>query len=152
AEALKSAILIRAVLRNSQPDKAKNDWDARIAIGTGKVDYLPKNITEGDGEAYQNSGPVLDNFKGHFRCAVQTPDKKVNDEYKALFALLDAIIAKWTPSQAEAITMLLQGMKPKEMSNKLEISQTAVYYRIKGAGWFAVEALLKRNKQLMKTK
>jgi len=151
-DALKAAIFIRAKLRESQPDEAKYNWDARIAIGTGTVEYLPENITEGDGPAYQNSGPVLDKLKGNFRCAVKTPDKEANDEFKALCALLDAVIAKWTPSQAETVAMLLQGMTPKEMSKKLNISQAAIHYRIKGAGWFAIEALLERNKQLMKNK
>lgn len=148
-DALKSAIFIRAVLRKSQPDETKNNWDARIAIGTGTVDYLPENITEGDGEAYQNSGPVLDNLKGDFRCAVKTPDEETNNEFKALCALLDAVIAKWTPSQAETVAMLLKGMTPKEMSKELDISQAAIHYRIKGVGWFAVQALLNRNEQLM---
>lgn len=147
--ALEAAIFIRAMLRKNQPDEVKSNWDARIAIGTGTVDYLPENITEGDGQAYQNSGPVLDNLKGDFRCAVKTPVNDVNNEFEALSALLDAVIAKWTPNQAETVVMLLQGLTPKQMSEKLDISQAAIHYRIKGAGWFAVEALLKRNRQLM---
>lgn len=147
--ALEAAIQIRARLRKSQPEEVNNNWDARIAIGTGSVDYLPENVTEGDGEAYRNSGPVLDNLKGNFRLAIQTPDKELNDEFKALCALTDAVIAKWTPSQAEVIIMLLKGYTPKKMSEKLNISQTAIHYRIKGASWFAIERLLQRYKQVI---
>lgn len=149
--ALKAAILIRALLRNHQPDDIQHNWDARIAIGIGEVDYLPENISEGDGEAYQNSGPVLDNLKTDFRSAIQTSDKNINNEFKASCALLDAVIAKWTPNQAETVAMLLKGMTPKEMSKKLDISQAAIHYRMKGAGWFAVEALLNRYNQILST-
>ncbi len=150
--ALKAAILIRAMLRKNQPAEGKSNWDARIAIGTGTVDYLPENISEGDGAAYQNSGPVLDNLKGDFRSAVKTPNDETNGELKASCALLDAIIAKWTPNQAEIVVMLLNELTPKEISKKLNISQAAVHYRVKGAGWFAVEALLKRYEWLMGNK
>jgi len=149
-EALKAAIFIRAALRHNQPGEVENDWDARIAVGTGTVDYLPDNITEGDGEAYQNSGPVLDDLKGHFRAAIKTPNEEHNKEFRAQCALLDAVIAKWTPNQAEVVGMLIKGMTPKEISTELNISQPAIHYRMKGAGWFAVEALLERNKQMIK--
>ncbi len=152
ADALKAAILIRATLRKSQSAKAKSNWDARIAIGTGTVEYLPENISEGDGVAYRNSGPVLDNLKGDFRSAIKTPNNEINDELNASSALLDAVIAKWTPHQAEIIVMLLNKLRPKEISKKLEISQAAVHYRVKGAGWFAVEILLKRYEWLMENK
>ncbi len=149
ADALSAAIIIRASLRKEQQDEQKANWDARIAIGTGTVEYLPEKISEGDGPAYQNSGPVLDELKGDYKCAVKTPWPAVNDELKASCALLDAVIAKWTRHQAEIIVMLLQNMSPKNISEQLEISQAAVHYRIKGAGWFAVEALLKRYAWLM---
>lgn len=152
SDALKTAILIRAMLRKSQPADAKNDWDARMAVGVGKVDYLPENISEGDGEAYQNSGPVLDNLKGNFRCAVKTSSSEINRELKAECALLDAIVGKWTKNQAQIVVMLLNELSPKAISKKLGISQTAVYYRIKGAGWFAVEVLLRRYKQIIESK
>lgn len=148
-DALSAAIQIRATLRKSQPEEAKNNWDARIAIGTGSVDYLPKNVIEGDGEAYRNSGPVLDNLKGDFRSAIQTPHEELNDEFKALCALLDAVIAKWTPNQAEVVAMLLNGYTPKMMSEELAISQTAIHYRMKGASWFAIDRLLQRYKQVI---
>ncbi len=149
SDALKAGILIRAMLRKKQPSDVKSSWDARIAIGTGSVDYLPENISEGDGEAFQNSGPVLDNLKGDFRLAVKTPNDEINDELNASCALLDAVIAKWTPNQAEIVIMLLNGMAPKAISKKLGISQAAVHYRVKGAGWFAVEILLKRYETLL---
>src|SRR5699024_347987 len=139
-----------AALRHNQPGEVENGWDARIAVGTGTVDYLPDEITEGDGEAYQNSGPVLADLKGHFRAAIKTPNEEHNKEVRAQCGRLDAVIAKWTPNEAEVVGMLIKGMTPKEISTALNISQPAIHYRMKGAGWFAVEALLERNKQMIK--
>ncbi len=150
--ALKAGIYIRAVMRKSQPADKEISWDARLAIGIGTVDLLPENISEGDGPAYRNSGPVLDGLKGDHRLAVTTPWEEVNNEFKAACALLDAVIAKWTAPQAEIMWLLLEGEKAKDIAEKLGISQAAVHYRVKGAGWFAIEAALQRYRDIITSK
>jgi|AntRauTorcE11897_2_1112592.scaffolds.fasta_scaffold10875_2 hypothetical protein len=149
AEALTAGLLIRASLRKNKADDQKAEWDARIAIGVGTIDYLPENISEGDGPAYQNSGPVLDELKGDNKFAITVPWQPVNDEFKPSCALLDAVINKWTQPQAEIIYMLLQEKTPKKIGEELDISQAAVHYRIKGAGWFAIKKLLSRYKNII---
>ncbi len=149
-QALKSAIHIRATLRMNQPDKVKTNWDARLAVGIGTIDYLEDNATEGDGEAYRNSGPALDDQRGEERMTIQTPWNSVNSEMEAECALMDAIIAKWSPPQAEIIIKLLDGMVQEAIAKELGISQAAVHYRTKGAGWFAVEKFLNRYHSLIK--
>lgn len=147
--ALEAALLIRSSLRKNQPGEQKSDWDARIAIGVGTVDYLPENISEGDGPAYQRSGPVLDELKGDYKCAITVPWEEFNGEFKASCALLDAVINKWTQPQAEIIYMLLKGKTPKKIGKELDISQAAVHYRVKAAGWFAIEELIIRYKNII---
>lgn len=142
--ALKASIIIRANLRKHQPESEQVYWDARTAIGIGTVDYLPENITEGDGEAFRLSGPNLDSMKGDHRLAIHTTWENLNEELSTEAALLDAVIAKWRPHQAEIVLELLQQRERKEISERLDISQAAVHYRIKNAGWFAVQKLLKR--------
>jgi hypothetical protein len=150
--ALKAALYIRAVMRKSQPADKEINWDARMALGIGTVDLLPENVSEGDGPAYRKSGPVLDGLKGDHRLAVTTPWDEVNNEFKATCALLDAVITKWTAPQAEITWLLLEGQKAKDIAEELGISQAAVHYRVKGAGWFAIEAALQRYREVIDSK
>lgn len=152
SQALKSAIHIRAMLRMNQPDKVTSNWDARIAVGIGTIDYLENNATEGDGTAYRNSGPALDEQRGDERMTIRTPWDSVNNEMQTECALMDAIVAKWSPPQAEIIIKLLDGMVQEAIAKELGISQAAVHYRTKSAGWFAVEKFLNRYHTLVKEK
>lgn len=144
AEALKAALIIRTTLIRNHSKNEKTDWDARIAIGIGSIDYLPENISEGDGPAFRNSGPVLDELKGDYKFAITESSAKYNHEFKTCCAFLDAVINKWTPPQAEMVYQLLLNKTKKEIGKELDISQAAVHYRVKAAGWFAIKEFLTR--------
>ncbi|MBN2732954.1 MAG: hypothetical protein JXR26_11045 [Balneolaceae bacterium] len=144
AEALKAALIVRTTLIRNHSKNEKTDWDARIAIGVGSIDYLPENISEGDGPAFRNSGPVLDELKGDFKSAITESSGKYNHEFKTYCAFLDAVINKWTPPQAEIVYRLLLNKTKKEIGKDLDISQAAVHYRVKAAGWFAIREFLTR--------
>lgn len=150
--ALEASLLIRGSLRKNQPESSAVSWDARTAIGIGTIDYKPQNISEGDGEAYRRSGPLLDKMKTHQRLSILTPWEELNEEMNVQAALLDAIIAKWSPEQAEIVLELLEGKSRKIISQQFNISQAAVHYRVKGAAWSAVEKFLQRYKILIKQK
>ncbi|MDX1637250.1 MAG: SatD family protein [Balneolaceae bacterium] len=148
-DALAASLAIRCTLRKAQPGESPISWDARTAIGIGRIDYLPEKATEGDGQAYRLSGPMLDAMKTEQRLSITTPWDDVNRELKAESALLDAVIAKWSPNQAETVLELLREQSRKEISEKFGISQAAVHYRVKGAGWFAVGQFLERYREIM---
>lgn len=152
--ALEASLLIRANLRKDQTSESDQqvNWDARIAIGIGEIDYLPDNVSEGDGPAYRSSGPVLDTLKKDVKLEVQTPWKEINDELNTECALLDAVISRWTSPQAEAVMMLLEGKDRKQIGQELGISQAAVHYRVKGSGWFAVEKFINRYHTIIRKK
>ncbi|MEX0770906.1 MAG: SatD family protein [Balneolaceae bacterium] len=150
--ALAASLLIRASLRKNQPESSAVSWDARTAIGIGTIDYPPKNISEGDGEAYRRSGPLLDKMKTHQRLSIITPWKEMNEEMNVQAALMDAVIAKWSPEQAEIVLELLEGKSRKLIGQQYGISQAAVHYRVKGAAWSAVEKFLHRYEFLIKQK
>ncbi|MFH5885366.1 hypothetical protein ACG2F4_13725 [Halalkalibaculum sp. DA3122] len=142
--ALLTSLVIRASLRKAQPESSTISWDARTAIGVGPIDYLPDEVSEGDGEAYRRSGPLLDKMKTEQRLIVNTPWDEVNKELSVQSALLDAIIAKWSPNQAEIVLELIEGKSRKTIGREFGISQAAVHYRVKGAGWHAVKKFLDR--------
>jgi hypothetical protein len=147
--ALRVGLLIRTTLKKSRDGDENLNWDTRISIGVGKVDYLPENISEGDGAAYRNSGPVLDKLKGNFKLAITTPSDTINQELETSCALADAVMNKWTPAQAEIVYRLLQNTTQKEIGEALDISEAAVHYRVKAAGWFAIKKFLQRFESLI---
>lgn len=115
-EALKAALIIRASLLSKFKGK-RTRLDARIAIGIGTIDYLPRDQAgEGDGEAFRNSGPELDKMKkGEQNSIIRTPWTEIDEELRTECALLDALIQRWTKEQAEAT--LYQIQKPELLLN-----------------------------------
>ncbi|MDX1671550.1 MAG: hypothetical protein R3211_04360 [Balneolaceae bacterium] len=147
---LEAALIIRTALKKIVLSEESESLDARIAIGIGTVEYLPENVTEGDGQAYRLSGPKLDKMKGNRRLSIVTPDEALNSELDTEMALLDALMNKWTAIQSETVQDLVLGKTRKRIADDYDISQAAVHYRVKGAGWFAVDTLLDRFRRICK--
>lgn len=147
-DALKYALLIRTHLKQVN---TITDRDARIAIGVGTINFPSKAIAEADGEAFRNSGPLLDTMKNGPRLKVLTPWKAVNEEMEVSLILADTIIRRWTETQAEVIAEILKENTQMEIASKLGISQSAVNQRLKAAHWEAVEKLLARFHTLITT-
>ena len=148
--ALEATLLIRSCLRKHQPADHAFSWDARTAIGIGTVDNVPEKVSEGTGEAFTNSGKYLDQMKKEQRLSVITPWDYINDEMHSQTALLDAIVAKWSTAQAEVVFELLQGKTRKSIGQAFGISQAAIHYRVKGAGWDAIQKFIERYKFVVK--
>src|SRR4030066_1513796 len=149
-EALKAALIIRSFLVSRYKGK-RSRLDARIAIGIGTVDYLPRRVGEGDGEAFRNSGMELDGMKkSEKNLIVKTPWKELNDELSTEGALLDAVIERWTKEQAEAIMYQIIGLTQEEIARILKISQPAVFHRLRPGGSRAVQEFLKRFEAIVK--
>ncbi|MBE3128271.1 MAG: hypothetical protein IMZ60_01155 [Actinobacteria bacterium] len=155
-DALNIAISLRASLRYyfKKSQRRKNLPDAKIVIGIGKLDYLPKNSTSstGIGAAFDRSGPKLDaitkrKFKRYL--IINSPWEKINDELDVECALLDMLIQKWSPEQAQVILYNMEGLTQVEMANKIGISQKAVADRLKNAGGNSIGLLCKRYESLI---
>ncbi len=145
-EALKYALLIRSHLKKAN---GTTDRDARIAIGVGTINFPASNVAEADGEAFRNSGPLLDTMKNGVRIKLQTPWKAVNEEMEVALILADTIIKRWSIPQAEVIVHILRNATQIEIAEKLGISQSAVNQRLKAAHWEAIEKLLHRFRELI---
>jgi predicted DNA-binding protein (UPF0251 family) len=150
-KALPAAIVIRINLRKVfEAQRRRKSLDARIAIGIGSIDFLPDGRSaEGDGEAFQLSGPVLDEMKGDRRLIIRTPQESIHEELDTECALLDPLINKWSNEQAQAILCQIRGLTQEKAAKELHISQPAVQLRLKEAGGWAIEVLLKRYSQLI---
>lgn len=96
---LKIASMMRAGLKSNTPKGSKTEWDARISIGIGTIDYRGNSIVTSDGEAFKLSGRGLDTMEKN-RLAVNTCWQDVNEELDAGLAFVDDLITGWSVNQA----------------------------------------------------
>ena len=166
-QALRVSIILRTLLvkLNQQPLKTNSkiiskegtkvvlkDADARIAIGIGTVTLKARKVVESDGEAFNNSGKLLDVMKiSGERIMIKCSDEKLNQNLQTSFTLLDFIMSKWTPQQCQAIyELLINDYGQSQLAKKLKISQPSVHQRLKISGWYPVEKLLKNYEDIVK--
>lgn len=120
--ALQIAILIRAGLRRSTPKTSNTIWDARLAIGTGNIDFVANRIVTSDGEAFQNSGRAFDNL-GKNNLVIKTRWENINEELKVSTLFADDIISNWTSAQAYVVYQSLAFEKTqKEIASQQQQS------------------------------
>lgn len=149
AGGLAAALFLLCALKRAAPP-----LEARIAVGVGGADYFGADPQgggfQGDGEAFQASGLLLEAMKRDGRrVAVTTPWPDVNAELLVTCRLLDQIVAQWTPQQASSIQALLRGETQDSAAEAAGISQSAVAQRLRRAGAPAVRALLERYAHLL---
>lgn len=71
-DSLMVALATRAHIRSYKFAEHKRQWDARLSIGIGKVEYENGSLATSDGEAYRMSGRGLDAI-GKRRLIIETP-------------------------------------------------------------------------------
>jgi len=157
--AIKDAIILRLRLISSfKADEAFPRLDARIAIGLGKIDHLPTgkdnyNIGEMSGEAFRNSGQLLDrNLKGDRNLIIKTPWPEVDAEMDIHCLVVDRLMSKWTTKQCAAVMYKLDDYNLKEIGEKLNISFSAVGRRLKKTDYDIVVRIVERYSELIKIK
>jgi hypothetical protein len=135
-DALENAI---AVLANLQVE----GFSSRIAIGIGTVDHLgTTDLSDARGAAFTESGHALDQMQRGQTLALA--GEWIRNEDKAITALLDERITRWTRQQAEAVVKSLSPQKTtdKESAKSLGITPQAMSDRLYSAGfpsmWYAL--------------
>jgi len=149
SKALIYALKIKSRLKSFSLGDSRLEFDARIAVGIGKVDNIKKNISESDGEAFRLSGPALDKMVSQNRLKIVTPDKDLNEEFNLMCLFMDAIINRWTQAQSEVMYYLLDDMNQVTIAEKLKVSQAAINQRIMAADWYVIDAALSRYKKII---
>lgn len=148
-QALRTALWIKTALMRT--DKDFDSYDCRLALGIGRVTFMAPNVMESDGEAFHNSGRALDAMDSDERLRIATPWEAVNQEAAVHCALLNVIMNRWTAAQAGVIAETLAGKTQRAVAAALQITQPAVSSSLKASGWSAVDALIARYEQLIKT-
>lgn len=146
-DALDIAVLIRLLIKM----KFDKHVDARVAIGLGEVTLLTDNIDECDGEAFRNSGQLLEQ-KSHHYLLFRSPWEEINNELEVHCRMLDLLIKGWTQQQSEAVWERMNGLNQTETAEKLGISQASVNKRLQLSHWDDFQLIIKRYQQLINLK
>jgi hypothetical protein len=140
-----ASVFIRTELIQLRADGIRAD--ARLGLGLGFIsEWNLRNISSSDGEAFRLSGKALDSLKSgkekYRRLRILSPWPEQGALLSVLAAFLDAVMQRWTPEQAEAISLFLRDKNQEETSKILNVRQPAVQRRLQTAGHFAVKEAL----------
>lgn len=132
-KALRVAVLLRAALCNRTSEDCPFIWDARMAIGVGKLTYKSEKLAKSSGNAFIYSGRTLDTMKNE-RLAIKTDWEGVNDEFSVSTPFADDIISNWTVRQADLVyDYLLYDVSQFRMAVERDISAQNVSKILKAA-------------------
>ena len=151
---LKIASMMRAGLKSNTPKGSKTEWDARISIGIGTIDYQGDSIVTSDGEAFKLSGRGLDTMEKN-RLAVNTCWQDVNEELDAGLAFVDDLITGWSVNQANAVYLSVgRGLSQANIASTIAKSQQNVSKTLTSAKESLLvrfsdrfEAIIKKHKE-----
>jgi len=151
---LKIASMMRAGLKSNTPKGSKTEWDARISIGIGTIDYQGDSIVTSDGEAFKLSGRGLDTMEKN-RLAVNTCWQDVNEELDAGLAFVDDLITGWSVNQANAVYLSVgKGLSQANIASTIAKSQQNVSKTLTSAKESLLvrfsdrfEAIIKKHKE-----
>ncbi len=152
-DALMAAISLRCCLLSEEC--SGNRLDTRISIGIGNIDFLPASGrgAEGDGEAFRNSGIMMEGMKKlKKKTIITTPWPEMNEDLEVKCMLFDALSQRWSPEQAQVILGRIRGWTQETIASSLSISQSAVNQRLRLAGSTAVEKFLEYYSNRLKAK
>jgi len=143
--ALLFAIKLKTVFK-----KFKN-LDVRIAIGVGIKNDTYKNITEGSGEAFINSGKAFDTLLKKQNLAIISPWIEFDKIFNTSLALALLTMDNWTVNSADFVLKYLK--KPnttqKVIAKELNISESSASERRKRAGLDEIIRLEKLYRELI---
>lgn len=124
------AIKLKAILKKTK------GLDVRIAIGIGEKEVNYKNITEGNGEAFINSGEAFDTLLKKQNLAILSPWKDLDNILNTSISLGLLTMNNWTVNSATFVTKYLENRKltQKLIAKDLQISESSASERRKRAG------------------
>lgn len=157
--ALRIALLLKTFIKtydfnkkNAKDIRLKyfNQHGIRLAVAIAQLTTFDPINGIIDGEAIYMSGRAIKNLSTSNKQKIiikQTMffcmnDKKIQEQFDTFFLLLDTLISKCSAKQSEIIYYKLLNLSEKEISIKLQKSQSAISERSTAAGWLSIEKLV----------
>lgn len=149
SKSLQIALAIRAIIRANKFKDNNAQWDTRIAVGIGTLDFETDSLATSDGEAYRLSGRGLD-LIGKARLFIKTPWEEVNKELMVSTLFADDIVSSWTPSQSRIMfEKLIKDQSQEKIGKILGASQQMVSKTLKAAKEGLISLYIKRFEELI---
>ena len=137
--ALRFILLVTARLRSC------NAPLSRFAIGIDQISARrASSLSAETGKAFVLSGEVLDTLPRRSTLGIASTTRQISGMTRATARLADQIARKWTQEQAEAMVLALSPDAPSgaEIAKALNISAAAASYRLQGASWWEIKAVV----------
>lgn len=139
----RAALFFRACVIAESPGSMR--LDTRIGLAVDRADFVPaKNVSAGNGAAFQASGESLDRLDASVRLAlVASGEKEWRD---VAVRLVDAIVQEWTARQARAVAGRLRGWTQMQIVEHWpeRITQQTIARHLARAHWNALEPALRQ--------
>lgn len=149
-DSLKAALAIRAQIRSFKFAKYNRQWDARLSIGIGTMEYENATLATSDGEAYRASGRGLDSIaKG--RLTIETPWREANKELRVSTAFADNVVSGWTRSQSRVMFQsLITDISHAEIGHVLGVTRQMVDKSLRFGKEKLINLYINRFEELIK--
>lgn len=117
----------------------------RFAIGIAEISPTrAASLGAETGKAFVLSGETLDQMPRRAEFGISRPSRQHSEMTWAASRLADQVARKWTQPQAEAMVMALEPEAPSgaAIATALGISPAAASYRLQGASWWDIKAVV----------
>lgn len=118
---------------------------SRISIGLGQVERLGSGtLSDASGSAFVNSGRGLDEMVREGQ-TIKLTGAPADDIQRAALAFVADRMERWSPEQAQAVSLKLRGgndITQGEMAEQIGITRQAVAARLHSAGFALIEATI----------
>lgn len=154
--ALRIALLLKTFVKSFDPEKRREEKSKlkyflehglRLAVAIAPLTKLDPQNGVIDGEAIYLSGRTIKNYSTSDKQKIVikntmffcSPDKELEEQYDALFALLDTIISKCSAKQSEVVFHKLLSLSEKDIAKRLKKNQSTISQHSTAAGWLSIE-------------
>lgn len=158
--ALRIALLLKTYIKTFDFNKKKenrarlkyfNEHGIRLAVAIAPLEKIDPGKGIIDGEAIYLSGRAIKNLSSSDKQKIVikntmffcSHDKELQEQFDTIFSLLDTIVSKCSAKQSEVIYYKLLDLSEKEISKKLNKSQSTISQHSTAAGWLSIEKAVK---------
>lgn len=154
--ALRIALLLKTFVKSFDLELRKGDklrlkyfieHGVRLAVAVAPLTKLDPVNGIIDGEAIYLSGRTIKNLSTSDKQKIVikntmffcSQNRKIEDQFNTLFALLDTIISRCSAKQSEVVYYKLLSYSEKDIARTLKKNQSTISQHSTAAGWISIE-------------
>jgi hypothetical protein len=159
-QALRTALILKSFVKSLEIARNNSDksigrfkeYGIRIAVGVGELTIFDTEKGIIDGEAIYFSGRAVNEMSKGSKCTLvfKNKNEKLNEDFTAIFNLLDFMFNKYKEAQSMVIYYKLLGKIDKEIASLLNKSVSTVNQHSTSTGWYAINNAVKYFEKTIK--